>query len=60
MKKTLFILTMVAFAACNNETKTVCVDSTKCDSVCADSNLMDSIGINQIKQMDSLQAAGKL
>jgi hypothetical protein len=43
MKKVIFALMMVAFAACNNSTETSVSDSTVCDStVMCDTTCVDS------------------
>jgi uncharacterized protein YcfL len=45
MKKVLFTLIMVAFAACNNSTETSVSDSIVCDS----SQLCDTMSVDTLK-----------
>ena len=58
MKKLIFALVAVTMFSCSNtETPTA---ATNCDSTCGDSACLDSIGVRQIMQMDSLHKEGKL
>lgn len=47
MKKVLFILAVVAFAACNNATETAVQDTLTCDS--CDTTSVDSISQDSTK-----------
>lgn len=58
MKKLIFALVAVTMFSCSN-TETP-VTATNCDSTCGDSACLDSIGVRQIMQMDSLHKEGKL
>ena len=58
MKKLIFALVAVTMFSCSN-TEAPAV-TTSCDSTCRDSACLDSIGVRQIMQMDSLQREGKL
>jgi hypothetical protein len=57
MKKLMVIAAVVFMVSCgNNETETVCVDSTCVDSL----SISDSVGIKQIQVLDSLSKEGKI
>jgi hypothetical protein len=57
MKKLMVIAAVVFMVSCgNNETETVCVDSTCVDSL----SMSDSAGIKQIQVLDSLSKEGKI
>jgi hypothetical protein len=57
MKKLMVIAAVVFMVSCgNNETETVCVDSTYVDSM----SISDSAGIKQIQVLDSLSKEGKI
>jgi hypothetical protein len=62
MKKLMVIAAVVFMVSCgNNETETVCVDSTCIDSTYVDSmSISDSAGIKQIQVLDSLSKEGKI
>jgi hypothetical protein len=58
MKKLIFALVAVTMFSCSNTGTPVAANS--CDSTCKDSACVDSIGVRQIMQMDSLHKEGKL
>lgn len=58
MKKLIFALVAVSVFSCSSTETPVAVSN--CDSTCKDSVCVDSIGVKQIIQMDSLHKEGKL
>ena len=58
MKKVLFILTILCFASCSDNTTQIVIVYQ--DTIAADTlTLLDSAGIKQIKFLDSLHKIGK-
>jgi len=53
MKKVIFALMMVAFAACNNSTETTVSDSTMCDS----SQVCDTMCVDSTKVLAPVDTA---
>ena len=58
MKKVLFILTILCFASCSDNTTQVVIVYQ--DTIAADTlTLLDSAGVKQIKFLDSLHKIGE-